>query len=196
MRGSVLAVLTVAAVLQAGCDRAAEPTREPAASTEPAPAPTATPAPDAAAVAVPSGKFDAISNTAMGVTGDLTATGGDFIFAQGQTYSLVGAGEAKAADPYATTGASLASLINIPEAAGLKVLRVTREDPAKARNGGFCGADPTTFILTHEGVDSSGGRALFLIPFKGAAPPSAASPETDLCGTLMYAPATGATATK
>ena len=190
MRDSVVGVLVFTAVLLAGCDRAAEPAREPAASAGP------TPAPAAAAVTVPSGKFDAISNTAMGVTGDLTATGGDFVFAQGQTYSLAGAGEAKGADPYATTGANLASLINIPEAAELKVLRVTREDPAKARNGGFCGADPTTFVVTHEGVDSSGAPALFLVPFKGAAPPSAASPETDLCGTFMYAPAAGATQTK
>jgi hypothetical protein len=194
MRIAVLAAFAVC--LQTGCDRAAEPASKPAASTEAAPAPAAAPAAAPIAIMVPSGKFDAISNTAMGITGDLAAADGGFAFSQGQAYSLAGAGEVKAADPYATTGASFSSLINIPDAAELRLFRVIKEDPAKARNGGLCGADPATFIVTHEGVDSTGGPALFLLAFKGAAPPSSTSPETDLCGTFMYAPAAGGPATK
>ncbi|KRB44585.1 hypothetical protein [Phenylobacterium sp. Root700] len=197
MRLSAFAALAVVGFIQTGCDRAAKPASEPAKPAETAAAPLIAPGPATGpAVVVPSGKFDAISNTAMGVTGDLRAEGGVFTFAQGQTYSLEGAGAAKAGDPYAVTKASLGSLINVPGTADLKVLRVTKEDPAKARNGGFCGADPTTFIVSYEGGDSSGASAMVLIAFKGPNPPSARSPEADLCGTFMYAPSTGQGATK
>lgn len=187
MRRAVLATLALVAVLQAGCDRATKPAAAPA---EPAPASPVVPPP----VTVPTGKFDAISTTAMGVTGDLTGTSDGFVFSQGQTYGLVGAGQAKGADPFA--GDTLASVLGVPATAELKVFRVTREDPAKARNGGFCGADPTTFILTSDGVDPGGAPALFLMAFKGANPPSATSAETDLCGTFMYAPSAAPPATK
>lgn len=197
MRDLVATALVVATVCLAGCNQAAEP------AAEQSPAPVAAPAVISApshvvspAVTAPRGKFDAISTTAMGVTGDLSAADGDFAFSQGQTYRLEAAGEAKGADPYASTKARLASLINIADTAVLKVFRVTSEDRARARNGGFCGAEPTTFILTHEGVDSGGSPALFLIAFQGPNPPSATTPEADLCGTFMYAPSTGSPATK
>lgn len=181
------ALILAALLAVAACDRPAQPAADaptPAAA-DPAPAPVA------AAIIVPDGKFDAISNTAMSVTGDLTAQNGAFTFAQGQTYRLEGAALAVGADAYATTKASLASLINVADTAELKVLRVTSEDPGKARNGGFCGKDKTTFLVTHDGVDGSGGPAFFIMAFKGAAAPSETSPETDLCGTFMYAPHDG-----
>lgn len=200
MRVVVAAALAMATVLLAGCNQAAKSANEPSQSpAAPVVAPVAISAPSAvvmSAVTVPRGKFDAISNTAMGVTGDLSAADGGFAFSQGQTYSLEGVGEAKGADPYASTKASLASLINIADTAALKVFRVTSEDRARARNGGFCGAEPTTFIVTHEGVDGGGSPALFLIAFQGLKPPSATSPEADLCGTFMYAPSAGPPATK
>ncbi len=200
MRLSALAALAAVCFIQTGCDRAAKPASEPAKPAETAAgsaiAPAVAPAPTAASVVVPRGKFDAISNTAMGVTGDLTAVDGVFTFSQGQTYSLEGAGMVKAGEPYATTKASFGSLINVPSTADLKVLRVAKEDPAKARNGGFCGADPTTFIVSYEGGDSSGASAMVLIAFKGANPPSVMTPEADLCGTFMYAPSAGQGATK
>lgn len=195
MRVLVAAALAVATVSLAGCNQAAKPAGEPSQSPEAVitPAAISTPSP---IVTAPRGTFDAISNTAMGVTGDLSAADGDFAFSQGQTYRLEGVAEARGADPYASTKASLASLINIADTAVLKVFRVTGEDRARARNGGFCGAEPTTFILTHEGVDGGGSPALFLIAFKGPNPPSATSPEADLCGTFMYAPSAGPPATK
>lgn len=186
MRPAVLTALVLVAALQAGCDRGSTPAPAPApvAPVEPVVASPAIAAP----VTAPTGKFDAISTTAMGVTGDLTATSDGFVFSQGQTYGLVGAGQAKGADPFGATGSTLASVLGVPATAELKVFRVTKEDPGKARNGGFCGPDPTTFILTSDGVDPGGAPALFLMAFKGANPPSAASAETDLCGTFMYAP--------
>ncbi len=184
MRSAIFTAIAFAGLAQAGCDRATAPTPAPVVAAESAPASPALPPP----VTVPTGKFDAISTTAMGVTGDLTGTSDGFVFSQGQTYGLVGTGQAKGADPFGATGDTLASMLGVPEAADLKVFRVTREDPAKARNGGFCGADSTTFILTSDGVDSGGAPALFLMAFKGANPPSATSAETDLCGTFMYAP--------
>ncbi|MDP3494531.1 MAG: hypothetical protein Q8R82_15580 [Hyphomonadaceae bacterium] len=187
------AVLAMLVALQAGCDRSAEPAKPVASPTVVAPVTAARPTPTLAA---PRGKFDAISTTAMGVTGDLSATEAGFAFSQGQTYGLEGVGTASGADPYAVTKASFSSLINVPDAAVLDVFRVTKEDHAQARNGGFCGAAPTTFIATHEGVDSSGAPALFLVAFSGASPPSGNSPENELCGTFMYAPSAGPPATK
>lgn len=187
------AVLAMLVALQAGCDRSAEPAKPVASPTVVAPVTAARPTPTLAA---PRGKFDAISTTAMGVTGDLSATEAGFAFSQGQTYGLEGVGTASGADPYAVTKASFSSLINVPDAAVLDVFRVTKEDHAQARNGGFCGAAPTTFIATHEGVDTSGAPALFLVAFSGASPPSANSPENELCGTFMYAPSAAPPATK
>lgn len=194
MHRIALVGLALAVLVQAGCDRADKPAAEPVVSAESTLAAPAVPAP--ASVTLPTGKFDAISTTAMGVTGDLTATSDGFVFSQGQAYGLVGAGKAKGADPYGATGDTLASVLGVPSTAEMKVFRVTKEDPAKARNGGFCGADPTTFIITSEGVDSGGAPALFLMAFKGAKPPSGTSAETDLCGTFMYAPSAGPPATK
>ena len=193
MRVLGAAALAMVVTLQAGCERSTEP-----AVPVPSPAVVAPAAPSVSTptVAAPRGEFDAISNTAMGVTGDLSATGARFAFSQGQTYSLEGVGAVRGADPYAVTKASFSSLINVPDAAVLEVFRITKEDHAQARNGGFCGAAPTTFIVTHEGVDSGGAPALFLVAFSGANPPSGKSAENELCGTFMYAPSTGPAATK
>lgn len=189
MRGQIALALGAALLLQAGCDRKpAAPPAAPAApvATAPAPAPVAVP------VTPPEGKFDAITNTALGVTGDMTAAGGALTFAQGQSYSLVGEGHLKGSDAYASTKASFASLINVADSADLLVFKVAKEDPAKARNGGFCGKGvATTYLVTHQGVDGGGSPALFVMAFKGAAAPSAASAEADLCGTFMYGPKAG-----
>lgn len=181
---ALLAVGTLAAVL-AACDRK-QPDAAPASAAPTAPAPAAT---SAAAVSVPEGRFVALSNTAMGVTGDLEAAAGRFKFGQGQTYAVSGVGVLKAAAAYASTKASFASLINVPDAADLTVLKVDSEDPGKARNGGFCGADKTTWLVTHHGVDGGGSPALFVVAFKGLVPPGETSAETDLCGTFMFGPA-------
>lgn len=173
----------------AACDRKPMdiPARAPAAA-DPAATPAAPGPSPAAAISTPSGEFDAISNTAMSVTGSFTAAGGKLAFEQGQTYGLSGVSALKAADPYAATKASFASLINVPDAADLSVFKVVSEDPGQARNGGFCGKTPTTYLVAHNGVDGTGQPAYVIIAFSGAAPPSATSAETELCGTFMYAP--------
>lgn len=193
MRVLAAAALAMLLALPAGCDRSAEPAKPVPAQPVAAPVAAGVPTPT---LASPRGKFDAISTTAMGVTGDLSATEAGFAFSQGQTYGLEGVGTVGGADPYAVSKASFSSLINVPDAAVLDVFRVTKEDHAQARNGGFCGAAPTTFIATHEGVDTSGAPALFLVAFSGASPPSANSPENELCGTFMYAPSAAPPATK
>lgn len=179
-----LAAVAMLAAAVAGCDR-----KQPDAEAQPAaPAATAPAATLAAAVSVPEGRFSALSNTAMGVTGDLEAAGGQLKFGQGQTYTVTGVGVLKAAAAYASTKASFASLINVPDAADLTVLKIDDEDPAKARNGGFCGADRTTWLVMHQAIDGGGSPALFVMAFKGLVPPGETSAETDLCGTFMYGP--------
>ncbi len=187
MRAAALACVSL--LLAAGCDR--KPVEAPAApTTPPASAPVEAPLP-AATIAAPEGAYDAISNTAMGVTGDLAGSGGALKFAQGQSYRLEGLATVKAAGAYAATKASFASLINVPETADLSVYRVTAEDPGQARNGGFCGKAPTTFLVTYAGADGSGVPALVVIAFSGPSAPGATSPEAELCGTFMYAPKAG-----
>lgn len=182
-----LAAALIAMTL-AACDRAAEPAAPPAAPAAETPTTASPPPTPVSAILAPEGQFDAISNTAMSVTGDLTGAAGGLTFAQGQDYGLSGVAAGKAVDAYADTKASFASLINVPDAAEIRVFKVTREKKGEARNGGLCGADSTTHVVTYQGVDGAGAPALFVIAFKGAAPPSAASPEADLCGTYMYAP--------
>lgn len=192
MRHLLIASLSALALVQAGCDRRQEETAQSSAEQPPA-APggaapqAAAPAP-VAAILAPEGQFEAVTNTAMSVTGDLTAAAGALSFAQGQSYGLSGVAVAKGADPYASTKASFASLINVPDAAELRVFKVSREEKGQARNGGLCGADAATYVVTHQGVDGGGSPALFVVAFKGAAAPSASTPEADLCGTYMYAP--------
>lgn len=182
-------LLAIGALAVAGCDGKPAAVESSASGQEQAsPPPAATPPP---ALAMPQGRFEAITNTAMGVTGDLDASGREFRFAQGQAYRLAAVGRLKASAAYASTKASFASLINVPDTADLAVLKVESEDKGKARNGGFCGADRTTFLVAHRGVDGGGSPAFFLMAFKGVAAPSESSPESDLCGTFMYAPKGG-----
>ncbi|MBB3890257.1 hypothetical protein GGQ61_000954 [Phenylobacterium haematophilum] len=185
MRGAALACLSL--LLAAGCDRKpAEPPAAPPASVPVAEAP----APAAPVVGL-EGAYAAISNTAVGVTGDLTASAGTLRFAQGQSYRLEGVSTLKGARAYASTQGSFAGLIDVPDTADLSLFKVMAEDPGKARNGGLCGATPTTYLVTYVGVDGSGAAGLFVIAFSGQAAPGANSPEAELCGTFMYAPKTG-----
>jgi hypothetical protein len=185
MRGVALACLSL--LLAAGCDR--KPAEPPAAS--PASVPVAEAPAPAAPIVGPEGAYVAISNTAMGVTGDLTASAGTLKFAQGQSYRLEGVATLKGASAYASTQGSFAGLISVPDTADLSLFKVMAEEPGKARNGGFCGATPTTYLVTYVGVDGSGAAGLFVIAFSGPAAPGASSPEAELCGTFMYAPKTG-----
>lgn len=185
--------LSASLLMLSACERAA-PATEPAqaeapVTATPASAPQTAPAPDTATV--PQGEFDAISNTAMGVTGGLTSAGGVLTFEKGQSYAIESVALARGADPYDSSKASFASLINTPVDAELRIFRVAKEEKGAARNGGLCGADSTTYVVAHQGVDSGGAPALFLVAFKSAPPPGATTDERDLCGTFMYAPKEG-----
>lgn len=84
-----------------------------------------------------------------------------------------------------------------------------RQPDQRARYGGSCGPEgrergegkgakrgllrrrPHDLLVAHRGVDGGGSPAFFLMAFKGVAAPSESSPESDLCGTFMYAPKGG-----
>lgn len=188
-RHLLVASLGALALLQAGCDRAETPAA-PAAPGE-APAGAAPGLAPISEVLGPEGEFDALSNTAMSITGDLSAAANGLTFAQGQSYGLSGVARATGADPYASAKASFASLVNVPDTGELRVFKVTREEKGSARNGGLCGKEATTYVVTHQGADSSGAPGLFVLAFKGAVPPGVDAAETDLCGTYMYGPKAG-----
>ena len=182
--------LSAALMMLSACERAAPaaaPAESDVAVTRPEPA--AAPAPDTATV--PQGEFDAISNTAMGVTGALTSAGGVLTFEKGQSYAIESVALARGVDPYDASKSTFSSLINTPADAELRIFRVAKEDRGGTRNGGLCGTDSTTYVVAHQGQDSAGAPALFLMAFKSAPPPGATTDERDLCGTFMYAPKEG-----
>jgi len=102
--GAALVLVASAALALGACQRKAEP---PVGVEEEPPAPAvaakgATPVLPAA----PIGTFDAISNTAMSVTGGLSAGDGGLKFDQGQRYTLAGHALAKGGDRFAASGAT------------------------------------------------------------------------------------------
>ena len=185
MRAALLLIAAAALALGA-CQRKAEP---PVGVEEEPPAP-AVAAKGATRVlpAAPVGAFDAISNTAMSITGGLTAGDGGLKFDQGQRYTITGQALAKGGDRFAASGATWSALMNVAEGAEVAIFRIATEDRGLSRNGGFCGQESATFLAMHRGVDRSGAPALFIAAFKGEQSPGPAGSEASLCGTFLYAP--------
>lgn len=177
MTSRVAALCAFAVTLAGGCERpsATAPEQKPAATAAPV-------------LGAPQGRFTAISNTAMGVTGDMTIAGSVLTFAKGPIYALADGRALRGADAYAASGDTFASLLNAPAEAELKLFRaLTTGGPAPAQD--LCGQTPAAWIVLYEAGDVGGAPSVFLAPFSGANPPGPTGVETALCGTFMYAPA-------
>lgn len=175
----LLSALVLGALPHAGCG---QPADRPGESASPASAP-ATPAPPAI-----TGAFDAISTTAMGITGDLTLTDRALTFSRGTAYTTESAGSAPASANYAADDAgSWAALLGVSLEGLVEVRRVTGETVgAEAPNGGLCGRNTVTFVALAHGGEIAGTAALKLAAFQGATMPGPQTDATALCGTFTY----------
>lgn len=134
-----------------------------------------------------SGKFEAVSTTAMGVTGDLTAAPGSFTFDMDQSYSVGPPSEVDAATAYDRSGDNWADLLIVPKDAKVTIWWVVTQEIGKGAgsNGGLCGSGGIVHYIATATKDDQ----LQLAAFKGNAAPGPDAPETQLCGTYNYAKA-------
>jgi hypothetical protein len=197
MRTSSAAVLLASAIVlggvgQAGCGPSADRASEapPQGSVPAAPGATAAPAAPSAEPArtTIAGTFDAISTTAMGITGDLTVTDRALTFTREIVYQTESAGMAPAsADFGAAKAGTWATLLGVPIDAIVELRRVSREEVgAQAPNGGLCARDRTTFIALAQSGGTREAPTLRIAAFRGPSPPGAATSAADLCGTFNY----------
>jgi hypothetical protein len=167
MKRMILAALSLALV-------ACSPTPQEAPTQE-----TPPPAASAQPRLAPHGEYDAISNTAMGVTGALTLSADALRFEKGQAYATTQASVVPSSANYAQGEESWTELLQVPAEASVEIRHVT-----SAQGGSICGADAVTFLALAEGENG----ALKIAAFKGEPQPG---PEADvsanLCATFYYA---------
>lgn len=138
------------------------------------------------------GRFDAISNTATSITGNLVVTENALAFALDQKYETRFLRYVPASDVYAKGAGSWADLQSVPKNAPVELREVAAETVGpKAPNKGLCAPAKTTFVALVSSPDAAGGPALAVAAFKGKTPPGPDAPAADLCGTFRYAPAAG-----
>jgi hypothetical protein len=135
------------------------------------------------------GAFEAISTTAMGISGDLTLTDASLTFTLGLTYETEKPLPVPAAQDYGKSADSWADLLGVPATSTVELRRVKRETvAAKAPNGGFCAPDAVTYLALGTAPRSSRRPSLRLAAFKGDIMPGPAASATNLCGTFNYGP--------
>lgn len=150
----------------------------PATTTQ---APADAPPPAAAASQprlAPHGAYDAISNTAMSITGGLTLLADTLRFEKGQSYTTEHAVVLPSSAPYARGGEAWTALLSVPADSNVEIRRITA-----AQGASLCGADAATFLALAEGADG----ALKLAAFKSDATPGPEGDPANLCGTFYYA---------
>lgn len=170
--GLVLLIIALAA-----CGQTAEPPSNPAPTPEAA-------APEAPAIA---GRFTAISNTAMSITGDLDATADMLSFAKG--FRIEGGRIDSMLTPNTDLSAGGGTIadgsgnmqIQIIELRRIETLRVA----ADARDPQLCGEGKTASYA----ILANGGETLSLLVFSGAEAPGPNAHDSQLCGIFNYAPA-------
>jgi hypothetical protein len=147
-----------------------------------------------------SGRYEAMSTTAMSITGDLTVDAASLTCALDQTYGTKPVGRVAATQDYAKGAGSWATLLGVPASLEVELREVAVEKVGKkAPNGGLCAPAKTTFLAlvrTLEPGSAPGTRritGLRLAAFKGAQAPGPDGGETDLCGTFNYTAASGKT---
>lgn len=151
------------------------------------PAPSA-PAPEAAAPAPPAitGAFTAMSNTAMGVTGDLDIAPDALSFARG--FRIEGGRIDASLGPntdLSAGGGTIADGSGNTSATEIELRRVENvRIAADARDPTLCGGATVTHVILARGTD-----ALSVLVFSGADAPGPNAHDTQLCGIYNYFPA-------
>lgn len=153
----------------------------PAAETPETPAP----APAAEAPAAPlTGAFSATSTTAMGVTGDLTATDARLSFAKGFMLDTASAGPVDVTTPIHRDGPSFAQAMTLPTSLAIELRRITAlTNAADASAQPLCGADSPTYVALAYDTPVT---AVSMAVFSGADAPGPDAVASALCGTFTY----------
>lgn len=165
------AIVVLIIALAAGCRQTPASAPEPAASDAP----------------MLAGSYEAISRTAMSITGDLRMTDEMLTFSLGSTYRTRLAARVSASDEYAAGAGSWADLLNVNPTDRVEVRAVVEERvDATAPNGGLCRPAAVTHLALVLSSDPSGAPALKLAAFKGGEPPGPKGAAENLCGTFLY----------
>ncbi len=155
-------------------------------------------APAAPAAAAPSastellGMFAASSNTAMGITGDVTVDETSLRFEQGHVYQTQVVAALAPGEPLDSKGADLSLILGLGENDVVQVVEVRKIVSAQlapqARNpGGLCGANGATFVaLAASAPSDEAPQSLWLAAFTGADAPGPKAQDSQLCGAFLY----------
>lgn len=180
-------MLSAACVGLLSCGSSGERAESKPAESTPTASSTSPPREEKPSEAMLTGSYQAVSRTAMGITGNLTLATDHLSFELDQIYETALVAHRPASEDYAKGAGSFAEILLIPETATVEVRRISTEKVGlKAPNGGLCGPAKTTFVALASAPDFSGEAALRLAAFKSATPPGPDGDPADLCGTFNW----------
>lgn len=131
------------------------------------------------------GGYAPVSKTAQSITDELVFENDTIQFGFGHTYETAPESMIRQGDP---AGRGFAEVLTVPAGTYVEIRKVTSElvNP-RAENGGLCRPDETRWLVlaaVRDAQDTTGQVAM--AAYKGAAAPTAATAERDLCGTFTY----------
>jgi hypothetical protein len=136
------------------------------------------------------GEFAPYSNTAISITDTVTFNPDAILFGVGHVYETELVRFLKGNELLASMegAGTAASLLGLPETGAYELRKVTAElVNAKAKNGGLCNPEATTFILLGADYPVEGGtKDIALASFQGTEAPGPTTAELKLCGTFRY----------
>jgi hypothetical protein len=152
------------------------------AACGPAPSPPTTSV--AAGPALLEGEFSATSNTAMGVTGDLTATPVRLSFSKGYALATAAHSQLDVATPIGEDEESFLVALSAPGSTTLELRRVTQDlRPADIPIDAPCGAAAPTFVALAYATPPT---TVTMAVFSGPDAPGPDAVNSALCGTFRY----------
>lgn len=182
MRSAAAAVAMVAAAgVLASCGPRPQAQEEPAAPASAAPA----------AVEM-LGIFEAVSNTAMGMTGDITVDETSLRFEQGHVYATEVIGPLQPGEPLDAQGADLSLTLGLgadQDVEAIEVRRIASAAGAAAASaaGGLCGETGATHVVLVISAPTEGqAQSLWLAAFAGEDAPGPSAKDAALCGAFLY----------
>jgi hypothetical protein len=193
-RAHLGAGLSLALALLAGCEqREAEPPTAPSSEAE-APAGVASEAEQQGALergeiheAAPmfDGAYAPMSKTAESITDEIAFENDTIQFGFGHTYETTAESMIRQDD---ATGMGFTEVLTVPAGTYIEIRKVTSElvNP-RAENGGLCKPEAArwlVFAAVRDADDTT--KQVAMAAYKGAAAPTPATAERDLCGTFTY----------
>jgi len=165
----IRAALVVALLALAACSPAPQSPPEAAIAASPAPL---------------EGHFDATSTTAMGITGDLTASATRLSFANGFALATAQLGVLDAATPIGEDEESFLVALSAPTSTSVELRRVTQDlRPTDLAIQPPCGTAAPTFVAL---ATDAPRKTVTMAVFSGPDAPGPEAANSALCGTFRY----------